>query len=312
MGLGQIMGGILSWAFQFVKPTAPLAGWRIMFLVLGLVTLLLGGLIWLLVPDNPMSAQFLSPQEKVVLLEHVKVNQTGIENRNFQPKQILEALLNFPVWAFFVIVIIQGIGSGIVSTYSATLLHQFGYTPKQSALLNSPSGLLNITSAIICGSVARFYGNRWLITCVGTCFGVTAGALMSFAPTQGGKLTGIYMVNAMIGVTPIDYQWITSNTAGHTKRAFVTAFMNAAFAIGSIIGPQTFQARDAPKYQPAKISLIATYSSSILLTILVYIFYRFANHQRDKQAPAGGDDVTEAKAYAGLTDGQNLGFHYSY
>ena len=312
MGLGQIMGGILSWVFQFVKPTAPLAGWRIMFLVLGLVTLLLGFLVWFLVPDNPMSARFLSPQEKVILLEHVKVNQTGIENHNFQQKQILEALLSFPVWAFFVIIIIQGMGSGVVLTYSATLLHQFGYTPKQSALLNSPSGLLNIASALICGTVARFYGNRWLITCVGTCFGVTAGALMSFAPTQGGKLTGIYMVNAMIGVTPVDYQWVTSNTAGHTKRAFLTACMNAAFAIGSIIGPQTFQARDAPVYQPAKISLIATYSSSIVLALLIYIFYRSANLRRDAQAPADGDDVTEAKAYAGLTDGQKLGFRYSY
>ena len=104
MGIGQIFGGLLSWAFQHVSPTAPLAGWRIMFLVIGLFTVLLGIAIVFAVPDTPMKAWFLTDEEKVNLLEHVKTNQTGIENHTFQPYQLKEGVLDFQLWCMFLIV----------------------------------------------------------------------------------------------------------------------------------------------------------------------------------------------------------------
>lgn len=42
LGLGQIIGGLVSYGFQHMGPTARLAGWRTMFLCLGLVTVLVG------------------------------------------------------------------------------------------------------------------------------------------------------------------------------------------------------------------------------------------------------------------------------
>jgi len=106
MGLGQIFGGLLSFAFQHVSPHASLAGWKIMFIVIGIVTILLGVSIVLLVPDTPMGASFFTPEEKVILLEHIKSNQTGIENKKFRPSHIKEAILDFQLWAMFAIVLL--------------------------------------------------------------------------------------------------------------------------------------------------------------------------------------------------------------
>lgn len=63
-----------------------------MFLVLGLVTVVIGIATLLLLPDTPMQAKWLTDDEKVTLLRHVSVNQTGIEGKKFRPKEILEAL----------------------------------------------------------------------------------------------------------------------------------------------------------------------------------------------------------------------------
>lgn len=92
LGLGQILGGIVSYGFQHVVPGAGLAGWRIMFVVLGVVTVVIGTCTALFIPDTPMEAQWLTGDEKVALLKHVSVNQTGIESRKFRPKEIVEAL----------------------------------------------------------------------------------------------------------------------------------------------------------------------------------------------------------------------------
>jgi MFS family permease len=93
LGLGQILGGAVSYAFQHITPaSSALAGWRIMFLTLGLVTVVIGILTTLFIPDTPMQARWLSDVEKVALLRHVSTNRTGIDNKTFRLEEIFEAL----------------------------------------------------------------------------------------------------------------------------------------------------------------------------------------------------------------------------
>jgi MFS family permease len=91
LGIGQILGGAISYGFQHAQG-ATLAGWRIMFVTLGCLTVVIGICTAFLIPDTPMQASWLSDTEKVALLKHVSVNQTGIRNQKFRPKEILEAL----------------------------------------------------------------------------------------------------------------------------------------------------------------------------------------------------------------------------
>ncbi|KAL9090681.1 MAG: hypothetical protein Q9165_005169 [Trypethelium subeluteriae] len=316
IGGGQILGGLVSYLFQFISPHAPLSGWRVMFLVLGLISVALGAAMFFFVPDSPMRARFLSEEEKIALLEHVKRNQTGIENPHFHPKQILEALLGVQYWGTALIVILQTISSGVTSTYSASLIKGFGYSSKQAALLGMPSGAITIISCLFCGMTGSRFGHRWLITVIVTVPSILGAALMSWLPKsqKGGLLAGIYLVNFVVGSTPLMYQWLVGNTAGHTKRTFTAGSLNAAFAIGSIIGPQTFQARDAPGYQPAKITLVVSFSMSAVVATLLFLYYFMVNKRRAGEALLERDaaDVDENKAYAGLTDKQNRSFRYTY
>jgi MFS family permease len=111
LGLGQILGGAISYGFQHVAPGSGLAGWRTMFIVLGCVTVAIGIATLLLVPDTPMKARWLSDAEKVALLKHVSVNRTGIQNRRFRPRQILEALLDPQLYLMVLAVILVSLQS---------------------------------------------------------------------------------------------------------------------------------------------------------------------------------------------------------
>jgi len=59
-----------------------------MFVVLGLVTIVIGCVTVAFLPDTPMKARFLSEAEKVALLKHVAINQTGISNKSYKLSQI--------------------------------------------------------------------------------------------------------------------------------------------------------------------------------------------------------------------------------
>lgn len=106
LGFGQIIGGVLSYAFQQVKREGGLEGWRIMFVVLGVVTVMIGMVVGVWLPDTPMQARFLGEREKVVLLRHVAVNQTGVRNRGFKARQLLEVVLDVQLWLMTLLTIL--------------------------------------------------------------------------------------------------------------------------------------------------------------------------------------------------------------
>lgn len=116
LGLGQIVGGLVSYGFQHMGPDARLAGWRTMFLTLGLVTVLVGVAVILFLPDTPMKARWLSDGEKVALLKHVSVNKTGIENRKFRGEEILEALKDPQLYLLLLSVILVRSPAGLSGT----------------------------------------------------------------------------------------------------------------------------------------------------------------------------------------------------
>lgn len=319
LGIGQIVGGAVSYGFQHVEH-ASLAGWKIMFIVLGCVTVVIGAVTFLIIPDTPMSAKFLTEVEKTALLQHISVNRTGVQNTHFKAKHILEAVMDIQIWLLILITMLISTSSGVVTTYSATLIRNIGYTPREAALLNMPSGIVSIFATLMVGFGIRKLpsGHRWawLVAC---CIpGIIGGGLMSFLPSsklhanKAGLLAGIYLINFIVATLIVIYQWTASNVAGHTKRVVCMAAISGAFSVGNIIGPQTFQAKDAPRFIPAKIAVLATQAAGAGVTIVLFLYYRWANSQKEKRDVASSEVDSDKTHWDNLTDKENVKFRYVY
>jgi hypothetical protein len=74
-------------------------------------------------------------------------------------------------------------------------LIRFGYTNKQAALLNVPSGALAMVAVILGAWFAGRTNNRGLGIAILLCPGILGGGLMAFLPAHNkvGKLFGIYL-----------------------------------------------------------------------------------------------------------------------
>jgi len=77
MGLGQILGGLISFAAQHSK-NKTLAGWKIMFLCIALINLIVGAVIFLWLPQGPDEAKFLSHDEKEVIAQRLHDDHAGV------------------------------------------------------------------------------------------------------------------------------------------------------------------------------------------------------------------------------------------
>ncbi|KAH8666921.1 allantoate permease [Xylariales sp. PMI_506] len=316
LGVAQIMGGVISWGFQRVAANgASISSWRIMFITLGCITVLVGIATALIIPDSPMTASWLSDEEKVALLKHISVNQTGVENKTFRGKEIIEAILDPQLWLISLANVCIAVSSGVINTYSATLIKSLGYTPSQAALMNTPGGAVSIFFILLVGFGARYTQHRWIWIIASIIPGIIGGGLMSFMPTsnRAACLAGLWLVNSVTAPLSMFYSYVSANFAGHTKRAFGAAVVGGSFYLGNIIGPQTFQARDAPEYRPAKIAVLATLSASAVLVLLLFVYYFWSNNsRRDTLAEESEDNGMSREAWIDLTDKQNLRFRYAY
>ena len=138
---------------------------------------------------------------------------------------------------------------------------------------------------------------------------------MSFLPqnNQAGLLAGIYTVNFIVPTVMIAYQFAAANTSGRTKRAFSTTLMAFSFGVGNIIGPQTFRAQDAPRYLPAKITVLVTQSAGAVLSVVLFGYYKWSNSHREQRRSAARDDLGSlVDDLCDVTDRKNAAFSYVY
>jgi len=196
LGIGQIIGGLVSFAAQ--HSVSRLQGWRLMFLVIGLLNILISGFIFRLPPDPEKSA-FLTPAEVKFIVQRLKDDQAGVGPKVVRKRSIIEAFLDLQTWLLCLITLLTTMSAGVVVYYSVILITTFGYNSKEAALLNMPSGLVAIISTLGVVTVVRNGYPRWLTIVIACIPPTIGGCLMSFLPATSkvGLLIGVYLVNTV-------------------------------------------------------------------------------------------------------------------
>lgn len=75
----QVYVGLVSYGIGHSKTA--IASWRLLFIVLGGISLVFSTLILLLFPDRPETGHFLNEKEAFIAVDRKREDQTGIEHR---------------------------------------------------------------------------------------------------------------------------------------------------------------------------------------------------------------------------------------
>ncbi|KAJ3493651.1 hypothetical protein NLG97_g4596 [Lecanicillium saksenae] len=279
IGFGQVLGGLISWSTQHAARESSFQSWRVMFAVVGAVNVILGICVFFLLPKNLKSAKFLTESEKAVVEESLLIDQAGNGEKVFHWSGIREALVDCQVLLFFIFTLATVIPGGFITSFSSVIIRGFDYTPKQSALLNMPSGVVTIVGTTVSTFAILYNFPRWLgivMLLVPTMLGA---GLMSFAKSKSAALAGVYLINFDIAPLVLVFSMIGANVQGYTKKVFVTNLVSFANASACIIGPQTFRPKDAPLYIPAKIVVFVVTGVGIVTAILLRILYGVRNRR---------------------------------
>lgn len=79
------------------------------------------------------------------------------------------------------------------------------------------------------------------------------------------------------------YAALARSFSGETKKVTVNAIFQVGYAIGNIAGAQTFRAKDAPEFTPAKISMVTLIAVSCVSYVALFLLHAQLNRKRNRE-----------------------------
>ena len=150
-GAQQIVGGLLAYCFTLIK-TGPLKNWQWLFLSYAIISVIFGVFVGWWMPDSPMRAKCFSEEDKRLMVERVRDNQTGIQNRTFKKEQVIEAFKDPQTWCYAGIQLCTTFPtSGLGAFANVVIKGAFGFNTLQTQLLAMVLGFYIII--VLLGSV---------------------------------------------------------------------------------------------------------------------------------------------------------------
>ncbi|CDH13256.1 probable Allantoate permease [Zygosaccharomyces bailii ISA1307] len=317
-GFGGIWGSSMAYGLYIRQNTYSIEAWKIVFIITGCITIFVGFLMAIHLPDSPEKAWFLTHREKLLLVQRIRGNQQGFGNHHIKKKQIIEALIDPRTWLYFLYSFAADIPNGGMTNFMSILFKEdFQFDTKQTLLVDMGPAAVEWVSLPFFGLLSYYCYTRkfkilesrilWstfttAIVFIGTC-------MLAFADdNKQARLAGI----CLMYIAPIAFictlACVSANTLGYTKKWTVSSINLLGYCAGNIVGPQTF--KEAP-YTGAKIAMVVCYGACIFILLALYALNVRENRRRDKAAMENKQPLIENIEFADLTDFENPYFRYT-
>ncbi|KAL4900899.1 hypothetical protein BDW74DRAFT_170470 [Aspergillus multicolor] len=318
-GVALILMAVIGYGLSAIQ-NAHLAAWRILFLILGLLTVFTGALYFWYLPDNQTNARFLTERQKLVAIERIRDNYQGLGSSVWKWAQFREAFKDPRTYIYVLFSLIMNIPNGGITTFGSLVIKSFGFNDRLSLLLGAPAGVFDIGGKLLFTTLSDKFMDRTLMAFLAILVALIGSILMIAVPQDktGALLLGYYMISVAGAAWGLMMTAISNNTLGYTKKVTVNGLQIVAYAAGNWIGPQTFRADDAPEYRRGKTLVAVMYGVSALLLVALRVVNAWENRRRDKLQQDAGVDMgneetrerVEREKFMDLTDFEQLHFRY--
>ncbi|OBT92427.2 hypothetical protein VE01_09290 [Pseudogymnoascus verrucosus] len=326
-GVQLMVGGIIAWgASHYVGHS--IYSWQLLFLVLGCVTCGWAVFIGWWLPDSPLKAKCFTEDQKRMMVERVRSNDTGIQNKTYKVYQALETIKDPVIWCYIMLQITSTLVIGGLGVFSNIIIKSFGFTLLQTQLLNIAQGAVTILIMVGGATLGQTTGQTILVMHTWTIPPIIGTAVIySITPTpqtRVGLLIAFYCTQFHLAQGNLIFSLISRNIAGQTKKSTALAMTFVAWAAGNMTAPQIFQKSDAPRYKNGFIAHFCLYVLfNIFLVVLRLLLTRRNKAKQITTATAlaleGTTDlkqvdgkITHARAFDDLTDKENPDFRYVF
>jgi hypothetical protein len=247
-----------------------------------------------------MRAKCFTEEDKKLMVERVRSNQTGLQNKKFRAYQLKEALKDpqtSGLGAFYNI-IINGLKFTVLQTQLLAMVlgAVIIFTLMGSAWLTKRTGQNLLTMAVF--MIPSFIGTIVIMTVENKNNSTKAGLLISY-----------WIVFTFWAAQGLGMSMLTRNVGGQTKKSVCITMNFLAWCGGNAAGPQVFFDGDAPRYRKALSIHLGCYT--VLIFVIAFLRWNLTsrNNRKDREF---GKEINTTHGFDDLTDKENPNFRYVY
>ncbi|KAH8807438.1 retrograde regulation protein 2 [Xylogone sp. PMI_703] len=249
--LSGAFGGLLAWAILHMDGVAGKPGWRWLYILEGIITIVWAGICIFVVPKNFETAYFLNEEDKVIMRQRAEITEAySGGSGHYTMEDVKKAAKDVKSWAHGVIQIaVVTILYGFGTFLPIIIKNGFHYSTVQTQYLVIP---VNIWGAIVY-AVGAYISDRYktkfwtLIVCAP--IGIAGYAILLCDVSAGVAYFATYLIaTACFLCTGTNIAWLSANCAPDGKRAASLGILLTLTNIGGVVSGQIYQTKSAPAF----------------------------------------------------------------
>ncbi|EJT78172.1 MFS transporter [Gaeumannomyces tritici R3-111a-1] len=296
MSGADILSALLAYGLLRMRGIEGHAGWRWLFLVEGLLTLIVGLFAFLLMPAGPCQTAswfrgkngwFDERQEKIIVNRVLREDpsKSSMHNREpITPKLLWQSLKDYDLWPLYLIGLTFQLPMIPPHQYLTLSLRSLGFDTFQTNLLSIPYTVGHIITILGITYLAEIRGELTFTAMMGQIW--VFPILVYMAVTDLGSVNrwAVWAVTTVLlsfpNAHPIQVGWNSRNSNSVRLRTVSAACYNMFVQAGGVVGAQIYRAEDGPFYPKGNRVLLGLACMNIVLYGLVKLYYTWRNKSK--------------------------------
>ncbi|PQE23609.1 phthalate transporter protein [Rutstroemia sp. NJR-2017a BVV2] len=296
MSLADVIAAFLAYGLLHLRGTLGKSGWRWLFLIEGLFTLVVGLAAFILMPPSPTQTAsklrgekgwFTEREETIIVNRVIREDPTksGMHNRQpLTPKLLWKSMCDYDLWPLYIIGLTFQIPETTPQSYLTLTLKGLGFGTFNTNLLVIPSTVFHMITMLALAYFAEVYGQLSLTSMLGQIWGFPFLIYIYCVDiTKINKWTSFGIMSLLLSYPsahPIQVAWCSRNSNTVRSRTVSAALYNMFVQAGGIIAANVYRADDAPRYKRGDRVLVAICVVNIGLYVVTKLYYTWRNKSR--------------------------------
>ncbi|CAI0653399.1 unnamed protein product [Colletotrichum noveboracense] len=298
MSIADILSALLAYGLLHMRGLQGHAGWRWLFLIEGLLTLVIGIFGFLLMPAGPCQTAswfrgkkgWFTEREEAILVNRVlreDPSKSSMHNREpITPRLLWDSLRDYDLWPLYILGLTFQIPSTPPQQYLTLTLRNLGFDTFQANLLSIPNTLGHMITMLAITYLAEVLQELTFIAMSGQFWTLPFLIYLNVVDTTEVNRWVLYTVISLLliypNAHPIQVGWNSRNSNTVRSRTVSAACYNMFVQTSGIISSNIYRSDDAPLYKRGNRALLGIVCMNLVLYPLVKAYYVYRNKRRDK------------------------------
>ncbi|KAK7046879.1 allantoate permease [Favolaschia claudopus] len=293
----SIIASFIAFGVLHMRGVLGRGGWRWLFLIEGVITLLIGIATFFRMPPSPTQTKswfrpkgWFSEREEVIAVSRIlrdDPTKGDMHNREgLTLKRLWTAVCDYDLWPLYLIGLLFGIPSGPPGSYLTLSLRNLGFSTFQTNLLTIPNTVVGMITMFGITLVSETVNERSLVAMAQDFWTLPFLVALYLLPEHPNQWVYFGLASGLLSYPythPIQVGWCSRNSGAVASRTVNASLYNMFVQASAIIYSQIYRKDDAPRYLRGNRVLIAINSFNLLVMYpATKMYYIWRNKQRDR------------------------------